>query len=210
MASKTQVLFEKVVRTQAYATIIDEAIAMSRITACAGIRRFKNDEMRIKAKVNYYGAPSARIPARRWLDPAVAMTDDVSQRVATMYMRALKRAIRENLRGGPLQKAKYSPKGDIQSGYDTERQAASVHPALSSQYGVGPTTIMKDLANAMRDNILEYIYSERSQPNRERTLRRKWRRSTTPLIDYGEFVKEIKAWTENEGGSRKSTSSYKF
>lgn len=161
-------------------------------SACAGIRDdYDNAE---KAKANHYGHPGMKgswVPAREYITNATDSLRGWHKRIPSAAG-ALQRVIFDAIQDGIARKQiKYEE-------FSGGRIVHHGHAAKAFGTTNSPKEIVEKVAQQMLENQLNALESVEPE-NTDMTKKRKKKRSTEPLIDYGKMKAATRCWTEYDG-----------
>lgn len=176
--------YEKKIRVHLQKRLLDKLLDFSNTSACAGIKG--DSETVNKMAINNFGSASNNIPARPWVEAATG-SDELQAHYGYELIRAIKRA-------------RLSDSSPARVQVSTNRIGEEIKTPTSEKlfsragYGKQGTRIMRELANVMARNQVDYINRHLATANAESTIRKKG--FDKPLVETGKSVKSIRGWTE--------------
>jgi len=185
------------IKARLNAAILDNAYAMSKMAACAGIKG--NAELIKIGRINNYGTytaganKSTHIPARPWLDAGVGESDALPK-FEKMYIGNLMGAINSSLKDSRFAGIKVTEYTTKEGTLGTT--TARVQPRFTSVQGIGPSRIMMRIAKAMFENQKSYISDSQGDKNKPSTIERKG--FDHPLYKDGKLLNAITYWVQDE------------
>lgn len=157
---------------------------MERWAACAGIKG--DPENAAKAKLNHYGHPGMKgswVPAREYITNAATM-EGTHKALLDPTIR-LRQVLYARIKDSVKRKQTY---GGV---YTYTKTSTGTNKAFGTTDS--PRQIMEPLAREMLANQMAALASV-TPKNTKATLKRKKKRSTQPLVDYGEMRAATRAF----------------
>lgn len=188
--------------------VLEGVMSIDGVAACSGIRNKPNEDGNVgaatKAKKNHYGFTTVvhgdmyLVPARPYITDTG--TDELSAEAASALRSIAINAIKKpSVRKQEWQYV--TKRGDDGKPYKIWYRTSGHGPSgesLGQSKFFGETSsarkVMRKVADGMLENQMTAM--ENVLPNTEATLARKKKRSTMPLIDYGDMKAATEAWVE--------------
>lgn len=182
--------------------MLDVYNALEEYSACAGIKdRPDSSDSKgrsragaaTKARTNHYGHPTKG----SWAEPRVFITnatnnsDGTHKRMPSAEL-ALQKAVMDAFHNSVKRQQTYK-----NLGYDYSKVSRGSNLAFGTTNS--PARVLGQVAAQMHENQMTAL-SAVTPPNTPATLKRKKKRSTAPLIDYGEMRAACSYWVERDGG----------
>lgn len=166
--------------------IIDVYNALEEYSACSGIKDDPDNALKALAnEEGRYGLKGSYIPPRRYITNATSSGTGTHKRMPNADV-ALRRVITEAIQNSIRRKQVT----DI--GYKSSGSNKAFGTTNS------PKKVMKAVAQQMLENQLVALNSV-TPKNTDATLAKKKKRSTKPLIDYGDMMRATRCWVEHDG-----------
>lgn len=156
-------------------------------SACAGIK--DDEENSMKAKANHYGHPGLKgswVPARTYITNAVSGGGGRHKKMPEADV-ALRRVVMDVFRDS-VKRWRHS--------VDYKHTSYGSNKAFGTSNS--PKKVLKAVAQQMLANQLMALDNVVPK-NTKYTLRKKKKRSTQPLVDYGEMKGATRCWVEHDG-----------
>lgn len=164
--------------------------ALEGFSACAGIK--DDPDNADKARWNHYGHVGFKgswVPPRQYITNATSTGGRSGHRNLPDANIALARVLNKTLQDSTLRKttSRY---------YGTDRTSKGSDKAFGTTNS--PRRVVEQVAKQMLANQMTALESV-TPKNTKLTLERKKKRSTQPLIDYGEMKAATRCWVEIDG-----------
>lgn len=189
----------RVVEVHMTDAMIDTYNALEGYAACAGIKdhpdtQGDNGKSRAgaatKARTNHYGHPTkgAWAEARVFITNATDSSDGTHKRMPSAEI-ALQKAVMDAFRNSIKRQQTYK---DL--AYDYTKISKGSNLAFGTTNS--PKKVLLQVASQMHENQMIALAAV-TPKNTEATLKRKKKRSTSPLIDYGEMKAACTFWVDS-------------
>ena len=164
--------------------------ALEGYSACAGIK--DDPDNALKAIWNEEGHPGLRgswVPSRRYITNATSSGLKKGHRNLGDANIALARVLTAAIQDSALRETTSKYHGKVRTSHGSDKAFGTTN---------SPLRIVKQVAQQMLQNQLAALASV-APKNTKATLAKKKKRSTVPLIDYGEMKAATRCWVEIDG-----------
>ena len=164
--------------------------ALEGFSACAGIK--DDPDNALKAMWNEEGHPGLKgswVPSRRYITNATSSGGKKGHRALGDANIALARVLTRAIQDSQLRQTSSRYYGSIRESRGSDKAFGTTN---------SPRRIVAEVAKQMLANQMAALASV-SPKNTKWTLKKKKKRSTAPLIDYGEMAAATRCWVEIDG-----------
>lgn len=164
--------------------------ALEGFSACSGIK--DDPDNALKAMWNEEGHPGIKgswVPARRYITNATSSGGRKGHRGLGDANIALARVVTRAIQDTQLRQTTSRNHGAVRTSHGSDKAFGTTN---------SPRKIVTEVARQMLANQMAALASVTPQNTKE-TLKKKKKRSTAPLIDYGEMAAATRCWVEVDG-----------